>query len=423
MNKSTKSSTDVADISCRNNIEFINCDDFSRQKFGNIFCKPSGELYFHCEHCDQDFVEANIHEHIDLVFENKTELKLHIDKETHNEHNISANKASISDAPDDMQSQSVSSHVPPLRSIKCSYCDAIFPCHGIKEEHKITHGIKIKENFCTQCKSAWRTKSQLKDHIHSVHQPGQPVFTCQHCSISFVSNNDLIAHQTTRPLTKSAVASATRRQRLKISKTYKCTACPEIFNSMRAQREHFIVHGDKPFKCSECSYAFRRLSSLKEHMRQHNDDKPFVCDICGKQFPTKSYVRIHLRLHVGDRPYSCTKCDMTFAISWQLSRHLQSKHSSEAPKHVCDICGKSFKWPVRLFEHKRVHNGEKPFSCTFCDKSFTRQNTCRLHMRLHAGEKPFQCRYCDVSFKHSFGRLVHEREHHGAAKSAMASKI
>lgn len=418
-----------------NVLEFVNCDYFAqpRRKFGDIFCTPSGQLCFHCDHCKEDFDADTIHKHMDLVF---TETSKSDSTTKHIE-----NKISNSDSDCDiLSSQSFcrpSCPSPPThllkeinednhglptamhrRPIKCNYCEAVFVCNGMKEQHKIIHGVKLKENFCSKCKSVWHTKAQLSKHLNNVHQPDRPVFTCVYCAISFASRHELIVHQMARPLTKSGEASEKRRQRIEHIKNYKCLACPEMFNSKRAQREHFIVHGDKPFKCIECPYECRRLPRLNEHMLQHSGHKPFLCDICGKAFPSKAYVKIHLRLHVGDRPYKCIECEkrgiegISFAISWQLARHVLHKHSSEQPRHVCDICGKLFKFPFRLKEHKRIHNGEKPYRCLVCDKSFSRQNTCRLHMRLHSGEKPFRCRYCDNSFKHSSSRIKHERELH-----------
>lgn len=407
-------------------VEFINCEDFSKTKFGDIYRDQNNALIFYCSHCDQEFDSDTITVHIDRIYgssnciETKSSIELNteyngideaIDKHSKSDgsnKNVSDNKEFIEKKLSDEKTT----------AIKCNYCEAKFVCHGVKEQHKFIHGVKLKQNFCTFCASSWQTKSLLNQHIERVHKSEKPVFTCTYCSMAFATNNELLAHTTAKRLTKSGEASQKRRINCPTQKTYPCAACTETFDSKRAQREHFIVHGEKPFKCTECKYTCRRLPSLTEHMRQHTGDKPYLCDICGKGFPNKTYVNIHMRMHSGEKPYRCNSCDQSFAISWQLSRHVLNAHTKPNPKHVCDICGKGFKWPLRLVEHKRIHSGEKPYKCTICDKSFPRQNTCRLHIRLHKGERPFKCRYCELAFKHSSGRIVHEKYVHSMTNSA-----
>ena len=49
------------------------------------------------------------------------------------------------------------------------------------------------------------------------------------------------------------------------------------------------------------------------------------------------------------------------------------KVSSDKNQHICEACGKSFKYKSQLIAHERTHSKEKPFKCDDCDRSFTQK--------------------------------------------------
>jgi uncharacterized Zn-finger protein len=52
----------------------------------------------------------------------------------------------------------------------------------------------------------------------------------------------------------------------------------------------------------------------------------------------------------------------------------------------CTQCQMSFRQPVDLKAHSRIHTGEKPFCCLSCEKSFGDSSTRRKHTRVHKRE-------------------------------------
>ena len=77
----------------------------------------------------------------------------------------------------------------------------------------------------------------------------------------------------------------------------------------------------------EIIYFFSKI-----HMIQHTGQKPFSCDICDYKAITQSVVNQHkMRMHPGSIP------------------------NKVLPKHVCDICGKSFKVILQNYYNFNIH--------------------------------------------------------------------
>ncbi|KAM4604940.1 uncharacterized protein ACJ7VT_017251 isoform 2-T2 [Polymixia lowei] len=128
-----------------------------------------------------------------------------------------------------------------------------------------------------------------------------------------------------------------------------------------------------PCFCKVCGMTFRYRGSLMNHVEIHAEDAHCLCGMCGKLFPTKECLLEHLQTHVKI--------------------------------HVCEFCGKVFRWQVDLSVHVRCHTGEKPFNCKVCGKGFSRKSHMEIHKRTHTGEKPYRCDVCVETHRgRCFGR-------------------
>lgn len=54
-----------------------------------------------------------------------------------------------------------------------------------------------------------------------------------------------------------------------------------------------------------------------------------------------------------------------------------------ARNHVCDLCGKGFKFVTSLKKHATVHSQERNFECQICRKKFKTIAALRQHNLLH----------------------------------------
>ncbi|XP_069465994.1 uncharacterized protein [Ambystoma mexicanum] len=115
-------------------------------------------------------------------------------------------------------------------------------------------------------------------------------------------------------------------------------------------------------------------------------------------------------------------CNNSFHFMHELVTHVFEDHirGPDEPHHICfwEHClrdGKPFKARYKLWNHIRVHTGEKPFLCLFpgCRKVFSRTENLKIHRRTHTGEKPFKCEFkdCTKQFGNSSDRKKHMHVH------------
>ena len=197
---------------------------------------------------------------------------------------------------------------------------------------------------------------------------------------------------------------------------------------------------DNGFYCGKCSLTFRCKEDLDLHDLSHAVSRPIhrkqdmddcrkmtedittdgksivkhLCEICGKSYRTKSSLFHHKKSH-SSKVYNCVKCQQTFNSLNVMRLHNVNCHDG-MPPHKCGSCGKGFLHVARMEEHVRIqHTGEMPFSCPRCDKSFT----CRRNLRRHVNEptctppkERFPCDQCAKTCKTRYSLSYHKAIHH-----------
>ncbi|XGW24001.1 hypothetical protein V3C99_005870 [Haemonchus contortus] len=104
----------------------------------------------------------------------------------------------------------------------------------------------------------------------------------------------------------------------------------------------------------------------------------YECEECGKIIRYPSKIEEHRRSHNGVKPHQCHHCGQRFSQKGGLTCHLRL-HTGERPYHCTWDCGKSFHSNSALKMHERTHNGDRPYSCEICGKLFSKRSHCQRH--------------------------------------------
>ena len=75
-------------------------------------------------------------------------------------------------------------------------------------------------------------------------------------------------------------------------------------------------------------------------------------------------------------------CEGRYRTAALLRAH-RRRHTSDASRHVCEICGRTFMYRSNLEVHSAVHTSERAFPCSTCGKSFKTASTLSAHQVSH----------------------------------------
>lgn len=204
---------------------------------------------------------------------------------------------------------------------------------------------------------------------------------------------------------------------------YQCSVCGNHYASLRALRSHLRSHANNP--------SAPGPSSLEQDWRM-------ICSTCGQSFSRKQDLLNHQLIHGPQRTSNgsqkdsriiCVDCGLFFSDRHQLVSHLCSGKSrggkdsarelgdsrrslmehSDKP-HKCDQCGRGYRHPCSLLNHKKSHK-TGVFRCLVCQKRYYNLLALKNHQRTHFDLKRHKCEECGKAFKIQKQLINHLRLH------------
>lgn len=164
-------------------------------------------------------------------------------------------------------------------------------------------------------------------------------------------------------------------------------------------------------RCLFCSFA--NVHRLRRHIQSiHEDLHPHVCDICGKKFKFKPSFERHLLEHQGvvAPAMQCPVCMVWLKNEHSLRLHRFTHDSTDT---VCPHCSKTCSSRTALRAHvKYAHKLTTSLQCTYCEKSFKQQRNLEEHMAIHTGLQLYNCPHCPKECRSRSNMYVHIKQRH-----------
>lgn len=135
------------------------------------------------------------------------------------------------------------------------------------------------------------------------------------------------------------------------------------------------------------------VQTVQGGVHNNKNSNLHVCETCGKPFKYQCELRKHMATHTGDKPFTCEVCEKSFRSRGHLNDHMRT-HSTDR-QFQCVICAKTFTSPRYLRRHMKVHF-EQGCIPDFLGKTFKRVNP--LYDQMSENEGRLQCNICSKSF-------------------------
>lgn len=265
----------------------------------------------------------------------------------------------------------------------CDICGATLKHKYSLEVHLSRHAGTTRFN-CTYCSSSFYTKTELQNHVRSIHTTGER-WECPKCGSVFKNRKLLNQH----------LESHVEQRK------FKCDSCEFAFKTLQHLRRHIsTVHKAIRFKCEHCSVSYGRKDKLRMHTeRVHNIQSYFICDICVRTFSDASSLAEHKSHHANPKPLECPVCLLTFENNKSYNGHPCITYRDD---YVC--CGKDFKVHINYNRHMLSEHGIKT-NARVRPPSGKLMGNLRAHRRRNVSPL---CRMCGKECSSLMDRRKHE---------------
>uniref|UniRef100_A0A3B4CUL8 C2H2-type domain-containing protein n=1 Tax=Pygocentrus nattereri TaxID=42514 RepID=A0A3B4CUL8_PYGNA len=250
-----------------------------------------------------------------------------------------------------------------------------------------------------------------------------------------VASTFVMPLQPREPIGFSTAASGTRRSARKPKKTWKIkmvnlqkekrkSIAAKVVNTLKrksnpvapeANSNPIALDNRYVFSCQKCSFTHTQERYLKSHIKkihpipvEENEKEPHVCQVCGKGYRFPGMLKAHQRTHTGERPFQCTasRCGRRFSHIQALRRH-RLTHNPKAV-HKAPDDGPEADEPEK--EEAESQEGQT-YNCLYCGEGFSSLSARRDHHKTHPEEEMNRCNDCGKQLSCQAALIRHKRGH------------
>lgn len=119
--------------------------------------------------------------------------------------------------------------------------------------------------------------------------------------------------------------------------------------------------------------------------------RTYACSECGYHTTHSGHFRDHKRTHDGSKPYKCThgpSCAYECTVLSSLKRHARGHAGHKPFKCTFPSCSYETNDSGSLARHKRIHTHSKPYVCDFpaCQFKSCQPGNLKTHQKTHTAE-------------------------------------
>ncbi|CAL8098523.1 unnamed protein product [Orchesella dallaii] len=303
--------------------------------------------------------------------------------------------------------------------LPCSKCPAKYKRQEDLNAHLALHDSSTNLP-CPECSFPCKNQDDLERHHKAKHEApissSIPRYGCtfQDCKFTTYSSSILDNHyENEHP---SIPLSDLKRIRCPpCSKTFKNQKSlslhqhhmhPELFG-MEALNPSLVTRG--PIQCEQCGlYVISRLH-LDDHVRNtHERVQRHICEECGKGFKFKCHLESHMIVHKKEREFVCHHCGLDYPAKQTLVNHIRKVHSENSSGLSTVATGKNE-------SEGNPEGGEDSgeiFTCKYCELTSPFKVVIRRHQLTHKVEMGHQCDICQKCYTSVAGLKRHVRINH-----------
>ncbi len=208
------------------------------------------------------------------------------------------------------------------KNLECDLCDRTFSTEKLLNHHLTISHLKLKRPKCELCNYRFANNQKLMQHSAAQCQKRRDqqngVYKELKCNVCDKRMRD-----------KTNLEEHLNSVHLQVKK-FKCDRCDMAFNRSQLLEGHLKnVHFKlKKFKCDECDYGTAFEYILNNHVKMvHEKSKKFSCELCDKEFFRKDHYNIHIEsVHQNLKLYQCDICKKQFGCLASRIRHFKATH-------------------------------------------------------------------------------------------------